>query len=251
MNGNPQVEDGYTKIANELTEALAKIRISGEEWQVLWVIIRKTYGFNKKADWIPLRQFVELTGLNKPHIIQAIKKLEQKKIVTKNGNDVGNVYEFNKHYNEWQPLPKKVIVTKNGNTITKNGNESLPKMVPSKYNTKDNISKDNSRRCKTKIIFNSETELFENITELKIQKWALAYPGLDIRQSIKQMEIWLVANSKRIQAIKNFERFIVNWLGRDFEKSKGGKDGRNQKYIPISRKDSDEHEDRDIPAGEW
>ena len=36
---NPQTENGYTKIANEIMEALAHIRIPGEAMQVLLVIL--------------------------------------------------------------------------------------------------------------------------------------------------------------------------------------------------------------------
>jgi len=81
--GNPQIEDGYVKIADELAEAFARYRISGEEWQVLWAILRKTYGWNKKEDWISLSQFQELTGIKRPNIIRALKKLIQKNIVIK------------------------------------------------------------------------------------------------------------------------------------------------------------------------
>ena len=143
MNGNPQIEDGYIKIANELAEALSEIRISGEEWQVLWVILRKTYGWHKKEDWIPLNQFMEMTGINKPCIIRAIKKLEKKKIVIKKDNDKGKTYEFNKHYKEWQPLSKKITLSKKIISVIKKDNASLSKKIPSKTNTSiTNISKE-------------------------------------------------------------------------------------------------------------
>ncbi len=72
---NPQKENGHVDIANEIMEALAGIRISGEEWQCLCVIFRKTYGWHKKEDWISLSQFNLLTKLKKPNIFRAIKKL--------------------------------------------------------------------------------------------------------------------------------------------------------------------------------
>ena len=55
----PQLENGYTKIANELLEAIAAIRIPGEAMQVLLVIIRKTYGYCKKKDAISISLFRE------------------------------------------------------------------------------------------------------------------------------------------------------------------------------------------------
>jgi phage replication O-like protein O len=115
---SPQLENGYTKIANEIMDALCHIRIAGEERQVLDVIIRKTYGWNKCEDAIALSQFVEMTGIKKPHVVNAINRLLYKNIisVTKNSNDGTNVYKLVKDYSLWEPLPKKVkIVTKNSN----------------------------------------------------------------------------------------------------------------------------------------
>ena len=49
---NPQLEDGYTEIANEILEALMRLHLSPNQWQVILCIIRKTYGFKKKVDYI-------------------------------------------------------------------------------------------------------------------------------------------------------------------------------------------------------
>ena len=71
----PQLEDGYTRIANELIDAISAIRVPGEAMQIFWFILRKTYGFNKKFDAIALSQFLAATGLKKPNICRALKKL--------------------------------------------------------------------------------------------------------------------------------------------------------------------------------
>ena len=230
MSGNPQIENGHIDIANELGEAFAKVNLSSYEWRVLWAILRKTYGWHKKSDWISLSQFIELTGLTKPHIIRAIKKLIKKNIIVAQiGNSKGKEYSINKHYKKWNSLPKQAIVAQIGN-------KSLPKQAP----TKETIQK----KINIKRILYASSK-FQNITEEHIKKWSKVFPLLDIQNELLKMEIWLEANPERQK--KRYERFIFNWLSR----AKGGKDGRNQKYIPISRKDSDEHQDRDIPAGEW
>jgi phage replication O-like protein O len=120
---NPQREDGHTRIANEIMEALGHIRIPGEAVQVLWVILRQTYGWNKKTDAISLSQFMKKTGLLRQHVADNIKKLIKMNIitekgyaVTEKGNELGKVYEFNKNYDKWTPLPKKV--TRALNTVT-------------------------------------------------------------------------------------------------------------------------------------
>lgn len=137
---SPQTENGYTMLANELYDALIHYRIPGEQRQVLDFIIRKTYGFRKKVDAIPLGQFVKATGIQKPHVVRALNSLFAKKIITiaKKGNDGVSTYGFNKDYTQWKALPKKVTLPKKAMTVAKKGNKSLPKKAPSKESTKEN-----------------------------------------------------------------------------------------------------------------
>lgn len=98
-----QLENGYTKIANELYEAWAKIRIPGEAEQVLKVIIRKTYGFNKKEDFISLSQFVSATGLKRSNVVRAIKKLVQMRLIIKSDTTLTSCYRIYKDFSRWLP----------------------------------------------------------------------------------------------------------------------------------------------------
>jgi len=143
-NGNPQLENGYTKIANEIMESLAKIRIPGEAMQILLFILRKTYGWGKKDDRISLSQFVEGTGLKKPTLCKAINKLKKLNlIITQKGNLTYTTYCINKRYKTWIPLPKKVTLPKKVKGITQKGNKSLPKKVHTKEtNTKETNTKE-------------------------------------------------------------------------------------------------------------
>lgn len=129
MNESPQKENGHVDIANEIVEALARTSFSSYESRILWCIFRKTYGWQKKEDWISISQFKEMTGLHPSHISRSLKLLIQKKIVTKGGNKIA----FNKFYSQWCELPKGVNthhaqkVTKGGLKVTKGGNSELPK----------------------------------------------------------------------------------------------------------------------------
>ncbi len=109
---SPQIEDGYTKIANELFEALAKIRINGEARQMLDVIIRKTYGYNKKEDMIATSQFQKATNLSASAIHKSRKKLLTMNLitVTQKGNSQVLTYCIQKDFKKWKVLPKKVTV---------------------------------------------------------------------------------------------------------------------------------------------
>ena len=123
---NPQTEEGFTKIANEIMDALCRTRISGMERQVLDAIFRKTYGWNKCEDMIALSQFVEMTGISKPNIIHSIKKLLSKNIITVVKNDnKSQTYKFIKDYHQWRALSKMTKLSILTIPVVKNDNKSL------------------------------------------------------------------------------------------------------------------------------
>jgi len=140
---NPQ-PDKYTKLSNELLDALIRYRIPGEQMQVFLFIIRKTYGFNKKKDAIALSQFVEATGIKKTAISRAIKGLLTKKIIriNKKDNELAHVYEIIKDYEKWIPLTKKITLTKKIISVNKKDNLPLTKKGTTKDNTTKDIIKD-------------------------------------------------------------------------------------------------------------
>jgi phage replication O-like protein O len=137
---NPQPEDGHVDIANEIAEKFCAFRLSGEEWQVLWVVIRKTYGWHKKVDAISLGQFSSLTGMTRQHCHRSLKKLESKGLISvaKIGNSSINSYSIIKNFDRWQVLPKlATVLPKLVVGVAKIGSQVLPK----KGNTKETIQK--------------------------------------------------------------------------------------------------------------
>lgn len=48
------IDDGYTRFANELLEAIASADLTARQLKVMLAYVRKTYGFNKKTDRILL-----------------------------------------------------------------------------------------------------------------------------------------------------------------------------------------------------
>ncbi len=142
---NPQIENGHVDIANDLVEALAKIRLSGEESQVLWSILRKTYGWHKKEDHISLSQFALMTGIKRQNVLRAITKLSSKKIIAviKKDDSIINIYRIQKDFDNWQPLSKKITLSSIKITPVINiDNRVSSKMMHTKETiTKENIQK--------------------------------------------------------------------------------------------------------------
>jgi phage replication O-like protein O len=79
----PQLEDGYTRIANDILDALSKMKLNGREFRVCLALIRKTYGWGKKEDEISLSQFADATGISRNHIQEILSDLTRRKIVTR------------------------------------------------------------------------------------------------------------------------------------------------------------------------
>lgn len=154
---SPQTEDGYTKIANELLDAICRLHISGNEYSYLHALIRKTYGYNKKEDWITNSQIASLTGMNRVRVSEAKKKLVDLQIVTENRNKIS----LQKDYSKWGQLRKTVteVVTENRTPVTENRNKVLRKTVHTKDN-KDNITKDTSEEV---VVDNFNTFILENV----------------------------------------------------------------------------------------
>lgn len=105
---NPQLEDGYTKIANPIQDALCGFRVPGELRQILDFILRKTFGWNKTEDAISMSQFVELTHMKKPNIVRAIKKLSDHSIIFVRKDGINSIpfYKLNKDYEQWKHFTK-------------------------------------------------------------------------------------------------------------------------------------------------
>jgi len=186
---NPQ-PDKFTKISNELLDALAKIRIAGEARQMLDVIIRKTYGFNKKEDKISTSQFIELTGLSRIAIPKARRKLLELNLITvsQKGYSQGLTYSIQKDYNKWKPYPKKDTVSKKGyrcipkrtQVYPKKDTNCIPKSSTQKKErqyTKETIQKTYSPTSKEVRLSTLLLDLIlnrkPNFRKPDIQKWSL------------------------------------------------------------------------------
>ena len=71
------MENGYTRVANELLEALYRARLGGREMRVVLAVIRLTYGFLRKENAISLGKLAEMTGLRKERLSEVVKALER------------------------------------------------------------------------------------------------------------------------------------------------------------------------------
>ena len=134
------VEDGHTRINNEILEALARVKLSGREHQAIWFLLRKTYGYQKANDAISLSQWEEGTGINRRHLKPLLEKLRQKGIITIESGTAGrgnsSVYAFNKYYEKWGEKVPDSVPNKKVPFSGKKGTVFGQKKVPNPVLTK-------------------------------------------------------------------------------------------------------------------
>lgn len=119
--GNPQIEDGYTKIANYLLEYIMSVNISKEELLIALAIIRKTYGWSKKEAIISVSHFSELTGLDRRNAVRAIKGLLDKGLIFRKKDKklkYGKpVYKYRLEKKSWCQYDNRAIVNRTTEAI--------------------------------------------------------------------------------------------------------------------------------------
>lgn len=130
----PQVEDGYTRIANELYEVVNNAQafpVTLTQLRIVHAIIRRTYGFNKRMDALADTQIAADTGIPRQkvngakHALIAMKVL----ILSEDGRRIG----INKAYAEWDfsARPDKKAPVRHpqsdGDSVTKKVTKSVTK----------------------------------------------------------------------------------------------------------------------------
>ncbi|EAQ5196010.1 replication protein [Salmonella enterica] len=135
------LDDGYTRLANELLDAVMCSGLPETELCILMAIWRKTYGYNKKMDWISNEQLEEMIQKHHTHCSTAKNSLIRKKVLIQEGRRVG----MNIHISEWQTKNNgfcKTLAKPAKKTLAEVANAPKQKLLT----TKDKLTKDNIKR---------------------------------------------------------------------------------------------------------
>ena len=143
----------YTKVPNVILDYFMQC-LTGAELTIIIFICRKTIGFQKRVDRIAYSTFVEGTGLTKPTVAMALKKLVKKKLIIKNGSTTPHSYSLNVEslqFIEELSLPVKYSSSCKAikPTVVKNSNP----IVVKELNTQKKTLKENERKSTTTIPF--------------------------------------------------------------------------------------------------
>ncbi len=204
---NPQTENGFTPIANEILEHLVEMHLSPNQWQVLLFIIRKTYGFHKKVDYIANFQIVEATRLCKAVVSRSLLTLEKRNLINRLGKHIG----FQKDWERWMKLAESS--TKVSNSVNKSGTQKLAVQSTELAESSTKVSspavaqkiKDTLQKIE-KAPLPEKQSLEEYRRTLKER-----YPALDFDAEVEKFNLYWSEGSRKLRRPKLALR---NWMDR-------------------------------------
>ncbi|PIQ88710.1 MAG: hypothetical protein COV72_07215 [Candidatus Omnitrophica bacterium CG11_big_fil_rev_8_21_14_0_20_42_13] len=98
---SPQLEDGYTRIANELLEAIIIYPFRAVELKIVLFIIRKTYGWKKKTEIISYGAIARELKTDIRYVKRLMNKLVSDRVIFKVKIGRQNLIGLNKNYTAW------------------------------------------------------------------------------------------------------------------------------------------------------
>lgn len=172
---NPKLENGYTRIAHELLEAIMLSDFTAAEYKILFAVIRQTYGFQKKSAEISRAQFSRMCDLHFTSVSRAVSNLLSNKVlIEKSSPGFAKCREvaINKNYREWVAYLHTDSATERGSVrATKGGSVDATKggsvrATHTKDIYKHNIkNRENSPSLESINDFSKENNLDLNVAE--------------------------------------------------------------------------------------
>jgi len=132
QDASPQLEDGYTRIANELFEAVLGYGFTQRQILVLLTVLRKTYGYGKKEDDMSAAQIGQICNTGRNHVTEVIGQLVALNVLTRAPGIFGLTLGINKNHKSWaKVVPKKDTLSRIGTTKDSVDPVVLPKELSS------------------------------------------------------------------------------------------------------------------------
>ena len=173
---NPQKENGYTGIANEILERIMKQNLNGTQFRIVLAVWRFTYGFQRKGNEMSINFIVKHIEADRRQVIRELNTLLERNIllVVETGPRKSRVISFNKRYDEWTScIPKTEEKNK------KDAAQPSPAKVKKKTTTKKKIYEEQSLYFRmAKHFYNRVSSVAEAeglshlINKADLQKWA-------------------------------------------------------------------------------
>lgn len=221
----PELDDGFTRIANEILEEVARRKFNGTQHSILLIVWRYTYGFNRKSHELSVRFLSTATKTDERTIKLELKRLVDSKVLKVAEPFHGSKsrkLSFNKYFSQWlevgkTPPPKK---KSGGEENTTKGVSNSPPLLggnsPPKKERKKNIKKEEicMETPPGKIKFHDTVFL----TLEQYERLCADFGKNRVDNIIEALDEWQTNNPKKQR--KDHNKTIRVWIKRDLEKQK-------------------------------
>ncbi|MBP1925851.1 phage replication O-like protein O [Sedimentibacter acidaminivorans] len=193
-----QLENGFTRIANEILDNIAKLKLSSTQHSIIYVIWRYTYGFNRKEHIISLSFLAKAIDTDKRNIQRELKRLENRQIIRQTLNGQQRIIAFNKNYNQWDKFNGEIT---NGELT----NGEITNSTDGEITNSTDGEITNQERKKENIKENSTSNLINDLFE---ELWKL-YPNKKGKSTVSKKSkqvIYKIGIDKMTTAINNYKQ---------------------------------------------
>jgi phage replication O-like protein O len=200
-----QLENGFTKIANELLQVVYGTDFNATQLKIILLIIRFTYGYQKKDAEISLTFISKGTGISKRYVSSELKKLIESKVIliTRDHSDTeSRKLKLNKCYKDWVGYRTIVQQVKDTSTDDETRTQQMNNPSPQQMNNSSTKKENNKENNKEKEI----DDFFEKIWKLLPKKKGKA-KVLDKQKKYLYEE---VGEKDLVKAIKLFNKEMEN-----------------------------------------
>lgn len=163
-----------------------------------------------------IKRLSEETGLSERQVRTALNHLKSTGEVTSKGHSKYSVitiknydlYQTNDKQNDNQVTGKRQASDKQVTTIEESKKERKEEYnnIPSAH------SNEKSLDCAGRFLLNDGT--YYEITENDVETFQQLYPGIDVRQELRNIEAWCLSNPKNRKTRAGAKRFLNGWLSR-------------------------------------
>lgn len=209
----PQLEDGYTRIANKILEESARHKFNGTQYSILLVVWRYTYGFKRKSHTLSIGFIAEAINADQKGVKKELNNLLLRnvlQVVSEAHGSRPRSIGFNKNFTEWlEEVPVQ----------EKSDNSSEPKKEGSK------------KQPMEKLKFHDTVYL----TQEQYDKLCVDFGKTKVDNTIEALDEWQT-NKKPSQHKKDHNKTIRVWIKRDIERSKSkfkSKEQRNSEEMNL------------------
>ena len=229
---------GFTRMDNSLMEAIATVDLPAREIRILIAIARQTIGYQLEHKRLSADDIGKLTNMRRDVVSKAISHLLERRVIFRVGGSRGEIgvcpvsewsfFEDKKegltetkwsHSAQVVSLGNSASETKTATCLlyTKKGPlVTVPtEQITAPQGAEPTPIDNGQEEATTAVEFNGEDF---KITDTLITKWAKAYAPIDVESEIVRAAAWASGSKPK----KDWRRFLVNWLGREFKRNSRG-----------------------------